>query len=90
MIVKLEELDANQLLECNVCIVGAGPAGITLAKELGNYGVKVILCEAGELDYSEQSQDCYKGKVIGDTYFPLDISRLRYFGGTSNHWGGGL
>ena len=88
MIVKLEELDANQLLECNVCIVGAGPAGITLAKELGNYGVKVILCEAGELDYSEQSQDCYQGKVIGDTYFPLDISRLRYFGGSSNHWGG--
>lgn len=26
--------------------------------------------------------------VIGDPYFALDATRLRYFGGSSNHWAG--
>ena len=27
-------------------------------------------------------------KVIGDPYFDLDVTRLRFFGGSSNHWTG--
>lgn len=58
-----------------------------LAKKL-NKNFKIALIEAGGLDYSIESQDCYKGKVIGDPYFDLDLARLRYFGGTTNHWTG--
>ena len=28
-------------LECQVCVVGAGPAGLMLACNLGRYGIKV-------------------------------------------------
>jgi len=71
----------------DVCICGAGAAGITLAKTLAEKGKKVALLEGGGKEYSQQSQDCYKGKNIGMTYY-LDSFRLRYLGGTTNHWAG--
>jgi choline dehydrogenase-like flavoprotein len=70
------------------CVVGSGPAGMTLALALGDHGRSVILLEAGGFHQTDQSQDIYKGDVIGDPYFELDSARLRYLGGTSGHWGG--
>ncbi|MCV2891040.1 GMC oxidoreductase [Ruegeria aquimaris] len=72
----------------DVCILGAGAAGITLAIRLGRAGKRVALCEGGGLDYEDDSQEIYAGQTIGDPYFDLDIARLRYFGGSTNHWGG--
>jgi choline dehydrogenase-like flavoprotein len=72
----------------DVCVIGAGPAGITLARSLAAAGATVALMEAGGLEITEESQDVYRGTNRGLEYFDLDICRLRYFGGTSNHWGG--
>lgn len=72
----------------DVTIIGAGAAGITLALKLSSEGKKVALVEAGGLEYSEESQQIYNAKTTGDPYFELDVARLRYFGGTTNHWNG--
>jgi choline dehydrogenase-like flavoprotein len=72
----------------DVCVCGSGPAGITAARKLASYGKKVVLLEAGGLAFSERPQDCYKGKNIGNPFWWIETGRLRYFGGTSNHWGG--
>ena len=72
----------------DVCIAGAGVAGITLAKALAEQKKHVLLLEAGGQAYSRLSQDFYDGDIVGHDYFDLSISRLRYLGGTSNHWGG--
>src|SRR6476646_765666 len=72
----------------DVCICGTGPAGITVARKLAKYGKKVLLLEAGGLSYSDDSQDHYKGKSVGREFYWIESSRLRYFGGTSNHWAG--
>src|SRR4029078_5500777 len=69
-------------------IVGAGPAGITIARNLAQAKIPSLMFEAGGADYSDESQDFYKGKVVGDPYFDLDVTRLRYLGGSSNHWAG--
>ena len=71
-----------------VCIIGSGAAGITIAQHLSKFNLKIALIEGGSLDFSRESQDIYKGKLIGDPYYPLDIARLRYLGGSTNHWGG--
>lgn len=71
-----------------VCIIGSGPAGMSLALKLEKQNIPSLIIEAGDLEYTAKSQDAYKGKVIGDEYPKLDTARLRYFGGTSNHWGG--
>jgi choline dehydrogenase-like flavoprotein len=75
-------------VDYDVCICGTGPAGTTVARTLAAAGKKVLLLEAGGLSYSDQSQDIYKGKNTGRDYWDVDVGRLRYFGGTSNHWTG--
>ena len=72
----------------DACVIGAGPAGITLARRLAAQGLTVALMEAGGLELTADSQDLYAGEITGLDYYPLDVARLRYFGGTSNHWGG--
>jgi choline dehydrogenase-like flavoprotein len=72
----------------DVCVIGSGPAGITLALKLAASGMGVVLLEAGPAEWSDSSQELYRGEVFGRLRFPMDATRLRYFGGTSNHWGG--
>ena len=69
-------------------IIGSGPAGLSLALELERLGKPSIVLEAGGMEYSEESQDHYVGRVVGDPYYDLSSARLRMFGGSSNHWGG--
>jgi choline dehydrogenase-like flavoprotein len=75
-------------LSADVCIIGAGAAGITLARQLARRLIDVVLCEAGGLEMSDHSQSVYEGEVDGEDYFALDEARLRYFGGTTNQWHG--
>lgn len=85
-------IDFNDISEhsdaVDVCIIGAGAAGITMAVTLAERGHRVLLCEGGDADYSERSQDCYRGESVGDPYIPLYGARLRFLGGSTNHWGG--
>lgn len=73
----------------DVCVCGSGPAGMTAARRLAAKGARVLLLEAGGLDWSEESQDVYAGRSVGALeYYGVEACRLRYFGGTSNHWAG--
>lgn len=89
MIRDLEALDSLELRpHYDVCIAGAGVAGIVLATKLSGRGLSVLLLEAGGLEYSDESQDHYLGGNLGHDYFELETTRLRYLGGTSGHWSG--
>ncbi|MBU3004337.1 GMC oxidoreductase [Paraglaciecola arctica] len=85
-------IDANdnlipEELKTDICIIGAGAAGITLARNLKT--VKdIILVESGNFEMSGASQSLYKGKNLALKYYDLLKCRLRYMGGTTNHWGG--
>ena len=85
MIINNSNLD-NKLYD--VIIIGSGPAGITLANKLEEKKIKIALLEAGGEDYSNESQDYYKGEIEGEFPRKTNISRLRMFGGTTGHWGG--
>ena len=75
-------------LEADLVIIGAGAAGITIAKRLAGTPHRVILLEGGGQEFDETSQEFYKGAIAGQRLSPLDKTRLRYFGGTTNHWAG--
>ena len=72
--------------EADVCVAGAGPAGITLAVELAGRGLRVCLLESGGLRWTIRNQLHFRGKSTGDPYHPLFRARTRAFGGTSHHW----
>ena len=82
---KFEDIDFNNF---PVIIFGSGPAGITTAIELESKKISSIIIEAGNEEYSENSQDFYKGEIVGDQLADISASRLRQLGGTSGHWGG--
>lgn len=82
------KLDNNSVIEGDICIVGAGAAGISMALEWIDTKYKVILLEGGGFEYDDKIQDLYAGKTTGQHYFPLKSVRLHYFGGTTGHWAG--
>lgn len=73
--------------EADVVIAGSGPAAISLAKSLAGAGHRVLMLEAGNIHFEEESQELYKGRNLGWDY-PIQWSRLRQFGGTMGHWTG--
>lgn len=80
---------ANDSLECDVCIVGGGAAGIVMAQQFAGSQFKVILLESGGLKPDPSVQRLYSGHSIGEKYFrELDGCRTRYFGGSTNCWVG--
>jgi choline dehydrogenase-like flavoprotein len=81
-------LDVSGPLECDVCVVGGGPAGITLALELGSSGRSVCLLESGGLDHEPESQSLLAGEAAGSTYPPLVETRCAMLGGATGVWAG--
>jgi choline dehydrogenase-like flavoprotein len=78
----------GEALDADVAVVGAGAAGITLALSLGQAGVRVVVVESGDRDPTTETQLLYRGDNVGLPYFDLVSARLRYFGGSTNHWSG--
>ena len=79
-------ITSNSVIGCDVCIVGAGTAGVTLARELAAQNFKVALIESGDHKPSQETQRLCDGENVGYPYFPLETARARYFGGSSNRW----
>lgn len=75
--------------EADVCVVGAGAAGLTLAVDLARQGISVVLVESGGLEFKWRSHRLLDMGVSGRGDARLvSGTRERFFGGTTNHWGG--
>jgi choline dehydrogenase-like flavoprotein len=74
----------------DVCIIGGGAAGTTIATEFIGTRHKVLVLESGGLTYESETQALYKGINAGLLYEPLDLCRVRTFGGSTDPrgWGG--
>ncbi len=87
-------IDARQLapgvhLEAEVCVVGAGAAGITVAHELVLAGRDVLLLEAGDFRYRTATNEAMRGSVAeGSRHAPPHMYRRWIVGGATSIWGG--
>jgi choline dehydrogenase-like flavoprotein len=88
MIQDLRQLADGEALDTDVAIVGGGAAGIALARALAGAPFRVCLIESGGLEPDEAIQKLAEADNAGLPYGPIEATRLRYFGGTTNHWGG--
>lgn len=93
------ELTPGDTLTGDVCIVGGGVAGVTLAMTLAESGARIIVLESGGvgstgavLDVSialarlRRSQPFSGGRNVGMTYYPLRFSQACAIGGSSHAW----
>lgn len=88
MLIDARSVASQEQLTTDVCIIGAGAAGITLARQLSGQHFQVSLLESGGLEYEAETQALYQAENQGLDYFPLETARLRFLGGSTNHWGG--
>jgi choline dehydrogenase-like flavoprotein len=88
MFVDVREVPAGTPVETDVCVVGGGAAGIAIAVELAHQPIDVVLLESGGLRRRASATDLNAGESVGLTYGPLETTRSRYFGGSTNCWGG--
>jgi choline dehydrogenase-like flavoprotein len=72
----------------DICIVGAGAAGITLAVEFARKGKKVLLLEGGGAVREDSSQALYDSEIAGLPHRGIHTGRIRVKGGTTVRWGG--
>lgn len=87
-IIDANKLSANAVLNTDICIVGAGAAGITLAHELDGSSRSVCLVESGSYNPDEEVQALCDLDVVGYPVRENFMARARYFGGTCNLWAG--
>ncbi len=88
MIQDLHDFQNNSEIDTDLCIVGAGIAGISAAREFLDQGINVCLLESGGPDFEANTQALYAGENRGLPYYDLEDARLRFFGGTTLVWGG--
>jgi choline dehydrogenase-like flavoprotein len=89
LIVEANTIPANACLRTDVCVIGGGAAGISLALALSGKGLSVILLESGQLGEHAPTQALYAGEVCDERlHSPPDRYRQRRMGGSTTIWGG--
>jgi choline dehydrogenase-like flavoprotein len=95
MIADLDTLDVSDssddpesagLPRYDLCIVGSGPAGITLANELRGSGLRVCVLESGLQRPTRRGDELRR--VVSEGIHIKDWSRERVLGGASTTWAG--
>ena len=88
MIGEFSEI-ADQPPVFDICIIGGGAAGLTLAASLIESGLTVAVLEAGGRKPKAKVSDAYKGEVVDPKTHPFTHHfRVRALGGASQIWGG--
>lgn len=86
MLVDSTDFSDDSQLECDICIIGGGPAGIVLADSLRKTGLQICLAEAGGLFLKDEHSAASIAEQLGH---PIIVHpRTRFLGGMSNAWGG--
>lgn len=88
MITELERRREDGPLEADVCILGAGAAGITIACALVGSGARTVLLESGGRAFDQPTQDLYRSEVVGLAHGGVHGYRFRVFGGSTTRWAG--
>jgi len=88
LISDLEQGTRPEIPSADVCIVGAGAAGIVLAVELARRGQRVVILEGGGLGEENESQNLYRSEITGLNHEGIHAGRHRLYGGSTTKWGG--
>ena len=86
MIIDARSLPDKKDINTDVCIVGSGLAGVTLAKEFMDKEFRVCILESGGPKAEPETQSLAWGENVGHPYFSIDTAYARYCGGTINRW----
>ena len=86
MFIDARTVSEQDIISTDICIIGAGPAGLSMAMELYGGEASVCLLESGDIDFHQDTQSLSDLETVGE-FFPIGPdTRRRQFGGTANCW----
>ncbi len=88
MLIDFAKLEPDSEISTDVCVIGSGAAGITLALELDGSGHDVVLLTGGDANYNADCQELYRSRVVGLKHEGIYTGRARVHGGTTTLWAG--
>ncbi len=88
MLIDFQDLAHDAEIVTDVCVIGSGAAGITLATELDGLGHDVVVLAGGPASHAAESQDLYQSDVVGLRHGGIHGGRARVLGGTTTLWAG--
>jgi choline dehydrogenase-like flavoprotein len=94
VIIDARTLASGGTIEVDLCVIGGGAAGITIARTLIGSSLSVLVLESGGFDQEPETTTLSEGEIVGDPirdYFSIQTlqqARARAFGGTTHKWGG--
>ena len=88
MLIDARTIPEGTTIHVDLCIVGGGPAGISVALPFLDSSTTVAIIESGGLDFDEAAQTQAEATSSGHNYFPMKETRIRAFGGSTMSWGG--
>jgi|tagenome__1003787_1003787.scaffolds.fasta_scaffold20988306_4 choline dehydrogenase-like flavoprotein len=89
MLIDAHTVERDARIEADICVVGTGPAGLTLIKELADGPIKICAIESGSRGLDADAQALNLGTTISPDGYPghlLGAARRRQLGGTANLW----
>jgi choline dehydrogenase-like flavoprotein len=88
MLIDARSIPDGARLDTDLCIVGAGPAGLTIARLLTARGINICLIESGgpEPEQDASIRNLSTGRNVGLEYFRLEDARGRGLGGSGKRW----
>ena len=89
MLIDAHTVEKGARVEADICVIGTGPAGLTLIKELASEPIRICVVESGGLNADPDAQVLNEGSTISPDGYPdhlLTAARRRQLGGTANLW----
>ena len=86
MIIDGNDLPNDSRVDCDLCILGGGVAGIVIANELKDTFGDIVILESGGEEYTPEAQELNAPASVPELHPDPSYARLRFLGGSSNHW----
>ena len=68
MLVDALTIPSGITIETEICIIGAGAAGIALAREFADSQFRVAVVESGGLEFEANTQQLYEAQIVADLF----------------------
>ena len=86
MFINARDITERDTLDADVCVIGAGAAGISVALQFVSTQVRVVVLESGGLPEDRDGQGIYRVVDGSPTRLVTDPHLSWGFGGNTNHW----
>ncbi len=86
MLIDSSKIKDGAVIEADLCIVGSGAAGLSIASEFQESDISIAIIESGDRTYQEDAQAL--NRVECSELSIGDRARFRQYGGSTTEWSG--